>query len=114
MKRPYEQVTVTMYHPTLDVTNEDRALMVRDLVEAFMDSYGCDNMEQAIGDLIADLGHLFDRLDPDERESLDDLPSMIDGTGMRRAAFDTFVIHRALYHYHEEVAEETFDDEEDE
>jgi hypothetical protein len=88
---------IQMHHPdiALEVTNDDRSLMVLPLVTAFMEAYGNDNLQQAIGDLIADLGHLYDRLPDDERDDLDGW-----------ADFAEFVNNRSLWLYAEEVGEE--------
>lgn len=87
---------IQLHHPdTLEVTNDDRSRMVLPLVTAFMEAYGNDNLEQAIGDLIANLGHLYDRLPDEERDDLDS-----------GAGFAEFVNNRSLWHYSEEVGEE--------
>lgn len=76
--------------------NDDRALFVRPLVQVFMDTYGNDSLEQAIGDLIADLGHLWDRLTEDEVDC-----DMSD----RFATFEEFVAFRSFENYRIEVEE---------
>lgn len=49
-------------------TNTERAQDVLPLVEALAERWGSDCLEQCIRDLVTNLGHLHDRLHPQERE----------------------------------------------
>lgn len=92
---------INMHHPDgpAEPTNDDRAKMVLPLVTTFMEAYGCDNAEQAIGDLIADLGHLYDRLTDEDRDPFFDTQFATD--------FVAFVTDRSFAYYAEEVDEES-------
>lgn len=64
--------TIEMYEPPRaeDITNDHRAEMVRPLVQAFHDAYyfhkDGEPLATVIGDMIADMLHLADRLDSDQ------------------------------------------------
>lgn len=70
-------VNIVMYDPpgAGDITNDDRAEMVRPLVQAFHDAYyhhpAGEPWATVISDMIADLLHLVDRLDADQWDSVD-------------------------------------------
>lgn len=91
---------INMHHPDgpAGPTNDDRAKMVLPLVTAFMEAYGNDNLQQAIADLIADLGHLYDRLPDEDRDPFFDPQFATD--------FVAFVTDRSFAYYAEEVDEE--------
>ncbi len=87
-----------------DICNDDRAAMVEPLVSAFKAAsaharhsgarhyyYGPEIDGAVIGDIIVDLLHLFDRLDPDERGNYVDVGEFIGAQ---------------LHHYEEERNEE--------
>lgn len=82
---------------TLGMDNDGRAELVRPFIQAFATLCDNDSLEQAIGDFIADLGHLWERLAPDERDSDVSDPFV---------SFEEFVETRAFYHYEAEVEEE--------
>jgi len=93
---------LTFHHPEDEPDNEDRALFVRPLVEMFAAEYNSSHLEEAIRDIIADLGHLYDRLGDDEQEFDDDNePNYL--------SFESAVAS-ALANYDEEVREESESD----
>ncbi len=94
---------VLAFHHTEDEPdNADRALFVRPLVEMFAAEYNSSHLEEAIRDIIADLGHLYDRLGDDEQEFDDDNePNYL--------SFESAVAS-ALANYDEEVREESESD----
>lgn len=71
---PGHDVNIVMYDPPEagDITNDDRAEMVRPLVQAFHDAYywhpAGEPLATVIADIIGDLLHLVDRLDADQFE----------------------------------------------
>lgn len=52
----------------LDVTNDDRARWAAALVQLFASHVGSDCLGQAARDLVTNIGHLADRLPPEEVE----------------------------------------------
>lgn len=81
-----------------EIDNDDRAEMVRPLVQQFHDAYyhhpAGEPWATVIADMIADLGHLFDRLADDE---MDDRP---------RGPDEFWVLLERAYAYYEEEREE--------
>ena len=100
------KIEIEMYEPGrhVDVTNDERALMVEPLVMAFANAYywGSESVEAVVQDLIADLGHYLDRggitsdhIFRDDR----------DPWGERTAGFNQLVV-KAVGDYEYECAEE--------
>lgn len=94
-----EDVTIEMWHPGDELNNDDRADMVRPLVQTYHDAYyhhpAGEPLATVIGDLIGDLLHLYERLDDDQ---LDDPPQSPEA-----------MLQRALDHYIHERDEEAAD-----
>lgn len=82
---------------SLHRTNADRADDVRPFVEALMEEWNTDHLEQTIQDIISNLGHLHDQLGDDERD--------LDGDGQPCCTYEELV-QSGLGNYLEEVEEE--------
>lgn len=91
-----------------DPTNRDRAEWAADTLRYFQSLTGVDDVATTAGDLVANLLHLFDRVDDLEADRVGpvEVGSRTDDPAFDPVAVLADVVDRAVFHYRCEIAED--------